>query len=69
MNEKFDKLMQDTMLNAENMIKKTKTKEEFLAVNGSLLAVVQRMYVDYMGEQETALLFYRIADRLAINKD
>ena len=69
MDEKIEELMRYSMKKAEDLVLEAKTKEEFLAVNGSLLAVAQRMYVAYMGSQETAVLFYKIADSLAIRKD
>jgi hypothetical protein len=34
-----------------------------------LLAVAQRMYVAYMGSEDTAKMFYNIADKLATQKD
>lgn len=69
MREKLEELMRETMLKAENMLLETKTKEEFLAVTGSLLTVAQMTYVKYMGNKETALMFYSIADNLATRED
>jgi hypothetical protein len=51
------------------MLNRAKTREEFMAINGSLLAVVQGMYVKFMGNQSTAQLFYSVADKLATTKD
>jgi len=51
------------------MVMDAKTRDEFLAVNGSLLAVAQRMYVQFMGNEDTAKMFYTIADKLATSKD
>jgi len=65
----IDQLMHDTMIKAKSMVLETKSKDEFLAVTASLLAVVQGMYVGHMGSKETAKMFYSIADRLAITKD
>lgn len=69
MDRELEDLMRETMVKAENMLLETKTKEEFLAVNGSLLAVAQMMYVKYMGNKETAQMFYTIADKLATSED
>jgi hypothetical protein len=67
--ENLEKLMRNTMNEAQDLLNKAKTKEEFLAINGSLLAVVQGMYVNFMGHKSTAEMFYSIADRLATKKD
>jgi len=69
MDEKLEELMRDTMVKAEKMVLDARSREEFLAVNGSLLAVAQRMYVAFMGNEDTAKMFYNIADKLATSKD
>jgi len=69
MEENIEELMRETMVKAEKMVMDAKTRDEFLAVNGSLLAVAQRMYVQFMGNQDTAKMFYTIADKLATSKD
>jgi hypothetical protein len=67
--ENLEELMRSTMDEAHVMLNRAKTREEFMAINGSLLAVVQGMYVKFMGNQSTAQLFYSIADKLATTKD
>lgn len=69
MDEKLEELMRDTMVKAEKMVLEARSRDEFLAVNGSLLAVAQRMYVAFMGNEDTAKMFYNIADKLATSKD
>lgn len=69
MDEKIEELMRETMIKAEKMVLDARSRDEFLAVNGSLLAVAQRMYVAYMGNEDTAKMFYNIADKLATSKD
>lgn len=61
--------MHNTMKEAHTLLNRAKTREEFMAINGSLLAVVQGMYVKFMGNESTAQLFYSIADKLATAKD
>ena len=61
--------MKATMEEAHKILNKANTREEFMAINGSLLVVVQNMYVTMMGNQSTAQMFYSIADKLATTKD
>ena len=65
----MDELMKATMEEAHKILNKANTREEFMAINGSLLVVVQNMYVTMMGNQSTAQMFYSIADKLATTKD
>jgi hypothetical protein len=67
--ENLEELMRNTMTDAHVILDRAKTREEFMAINGSLLAVVQAMYVKFMGNQSTAQLFYSVADKLATTKD
>ena len=69
MDERLEEMMRDTMEKAEKMVLEARSNDEFLAINGSLLAVAQRMYVAYMGSKDTARMFYAIADKLATQKD
>lgn len=69
MNEKLEELMHNTMIEAREILERAKNREEVMAINGSLLAVVQDRYVKFMGNKSTAHLFYAIADKLAIMKD
>ena len=69
MDERIEEMMRETMEKAEKMVLEARSRDEFLAVNGSLLAVAQRMYVAYMGSEDTAKMFYNIADELATSKD
>ena len=65
----LEKLMKDTMEDAHKLLNKANTRDEFMAINGSLLVVVQNMYVTFMGNESTAKMFYAIADKLATTKD
>ena len=65
----MDELMKATMEEAHKILNKANTREEFMAINGSLLVVVQNMYVTMMGNESTAQMFYSIADKLATTKD
>jgi hypothetical protein len=67
--ENLQELMRNTMDDAHVILDRAKTREEFLAINGSLLAVVQGMYVKFMGNESTAMMFYSIADRLVVKND
>ena len=69
MDERIEEMMRETMEKAEKMVLEARSRDEFLAVNGSLLAVAHRMYVAYMGSEDTAKMFYNIADKLATQKD
>jgi len=65
----LEELMRNTMMDAHEILNRAKTREEFMAINGSLLVVVQGMYVKLMGNASTAQLFYSVADKLATTKD
>lgn len=65
----LDELMKNTMEEAHKILNKANTRDEFMAINGSLLVVVQNMYVTMMGNESTAKMFYAIADKLATTKD
>ena len=43
MDERIEEMMRETMDKAEKMVLEARSRDEFLAVNGSLLAVAQRM--------------------------
>lgn len=61
--------MKDTMITARNLVLSSNSKDEYLAITGSLLVVAQEMYVTFMGSKETAKMFYTIADSLATRQD
>ena len=59
------KLMDDVHAEMTKIMNRCKTKNEYLSVIGACLAYAQKSYVGYMGDNSTAMMFYRIADSLA----
>lgn len=66
---KQEELMKEVYDVMNVIVKKCKTKEEYLSVIGATLAFSKISYVKYMGNKESAYMFYSIADKLATEKD